>query len=427
MLSNLASHFAMNERWEVFGTDIEGARVEMREGRPPETDVRDVKGAGVRLIANNALGTSSCTGGDLPAAIREARRAAQCGRPAIIDFPAPQVLPAVRNFDSKVAALTTAELTEWLAEGFKASRLAGVSNVAATAQTQSICRRIVNHKGVCATHRSTILTVSIWANIGDGFEMLRESETSCRFDIDLGPILGRFLKRCRLCLGTASRPEKAMPAVLSEKAALSLVDLLEKTLVSVVNAPHTTLLDELRGQPLLRNDVRIVDAGAADWLPGSSPFDDEGVPRRLLNIIENGCLKSSIFDLRSARLKNEEPTGSAARRFDSAPAPQFSNPALQPGHDSEKDMLASLRDGLFIEQLKNIRLTSEGCFEFRAEIGAGFRVRNGRCAGPVRALNVAGNLFRLLGDDLVTMGTKARRLLRGSAPPIMVKEFYVCN
>ena len=266
----------------------------------------------------------------------------------------------------------------------------------------------------------------MWANLGDGFELLRESETSCHFDIELAPLLERFLKKYRLCSGAVSQPEPAMPAA-SLKKRPSLLELLERLLVSMVNAPNSTLFHELRDRPLLRHDVQIVDDGAANWLPGSSSFDDEGVPRRLLSIIADGSLKSSIFDLRSARLKNEEPTGNAVRRFDSVPTPQFNNPVLQAGQDSEEDMLAALRSGLFIEQLKNIRFDPGNYWDFRAEIGAGFLIRDGRYIGPVRALEVAGNLSRILGQGLEALGTKTRRLLRGSAPPLMVKEIHVCN
>lgn len=426
MLNNIASHFGAHERWEVFCTEIAGTRVEMRSGRPLESDARNIQGAGVRLITGKTLG-ASCTSGDLGTAICAARRAAGYGRPTVIDFPAVTDLPLVENFDPKVAGRTTTDLAGWLEEAFNAIHVADVHDAAATAQTQSICRHIVNHKGLCATHRSTLLTVSIWANHGDGFETLRESESSCNFDIDLASLFRRFVKTYSLCSGTASQPGKAMPAMLSEKAAFSLLELLENLLVCIVNAPGSTLFDELRGRPLLREDVRITDAGAANWLPGSSPFDDEGVPKRLLSVVENGSLKSSIFDLRSACLKNVESTGNATRRFDTTPAPQFNNPALLAGSDSEEDMLASLRDGLFIDQLKNIRFVPGACCEFQAEIGAGFLLREGRWAGPVRALEVTGNLFRVLGEDLAALGAKTRRLIRGSAPPIMVKELHVCN
>jgi PmbA protein len=427
MVKDLSSQFAAHERWEVFCTEVDAARVEFRGQRHVETDVRRIEGASVRLISGETLGTASSTHGDLAATVRAARRATLYGRPAIIDFPAAQTMSCVTNFDAKVAALTTGELADWLAASLAASDVAAISNASVSAHTESICRHIANHKGLDAAHRSTVFTVSISANLGDGFETLRESATSCHFDIELAPLFRRFLDAHRLCSGAATRPDTALPAVFSEKAVSSLMDVLEMTLVSVFNAPTTTLLRELRGQPLLREDVQIVDAGAADWLPGSSPFDDEGVPKRQLTIIENGTLRNSIFDLRSASLKNEKPTGNAARRFDSAPAPQFSNAELHAGSDSEEDMLASLQDGLFIEQMKNIRLIPGACAEFQAEIGAGFRVRNGLWAGPVRACEVAGNLFRILGVDLAALGKRTRRLLGSSAPCVLVKELYVCS
>ena len=103
--------------------------MEMRPGRPRESDVRNIQGMGVRLIANNQLGSSSGTSGDLPATIAAARKAALFGRPAVIDFPAPQELPGVENFDPEVARLMTADLAEWLAEAFQAERVSDLRSI----------------------------------------------------------------------------------------------------------------------------------------------------------------------------------------------------------------------------------------------------------------------------------------------------------
>jgi PmbA protein len=204
-----------------------------------------------------------------------------------------------------------------------------------------------------------------------------------------------------------------------------LLSVLEGTLKNAARSPEFGLLPKMKDELRVHPRVTISDLGDADWLPGSAPFDDEGTPKRALKIFEAGRFMGSIYDLRTAQLLNETPTGSAVRDFDAQPSAQFSNPTLAPGTLSAEEMMQSMDDGIFVAQLRNIRLLPKALGQFSAEIAAGVKLEAGRASRALRSLPVRGNFFHLFGPNLLAVGRHAPPPLAQRIPPFMARDVYV--
>ena len=128
-----------------------------------------------------------------------------------------------------------------------------------------------------------------------------------------------------------------------------------------------------------------------------TPFDGEGVATVRKNVIEGGVLKTLLYDLTTAKKAGVASTGNGQKGGYSSPvsiAPYSFG--ILPGEYSEEEMLAKVGDGIYITECKGFHSGANSVTgDFSIE-SAGFRVRDGKRAEPIRSFTVAGNFFELL-------------------------------
>ncbi|MGZ8709263.1 MAG: metallopeptidase TldD-related protein [Thermoanaerobaculia bacterium] len=427
-LKTAASRFHADEQWDLFARDDEIAQVQILAGPQIELEARHTNGVGVRMIANGKLATASCTGLHAAgAAIDRARAGAALCAEALFPMPESQSYAAVENYDRRLAELSVQELGEWLCSEVAAASLDRIHDPVIKATRTTRRRAIANSNGIAAEHAVTTLAVEISGSIGEGFDRLQEKLVSCRFDLSLPGLFESFLEKYTHWNGLVPASDLNGPRVVlfSENSTGALLSVLESTLKNVARSPEFGLLPKMKEELYVNPRVTITDVGDADWLPGSAPFDDEGIPKRAVKIFEGGRFVGSIHDLRTAHLLHETPTGSAVRDFDAPPSAQFSNPTVAPGTMSTGELLQSMDDGLFVAQLRNIRLSPKALGQFSAEVAAGVTVDAGKIGHSIRSLPVRGNFFHLFGPNLLTIGRPVPPSQAQGIPSFMAKDVYV--
>jgi PmbA protein len=150
--------------------------------------------------------------------------------------------------------------------------------------------------------------------------------------------------------------------------------------------------------------VHVYDDGARPGGLGSKPFDAEGLPTRRTAVIDGGMLRGYLFDCYSARKLNSKSTGNAARSVADAPHVSTTNFVLQPGDASPREIIASVKSGLYVTELMGFGVNPvTGDYSRGA---AGIWIEDGELAYPVEEITIAGNLldmFRsieVVGNDL---------------------------
>lgn len=84
---------------------------------------------------------------------------------------------------------------------------------------------------------------------------------------------------------------------------------------------------------------------------GTFFFDDEGTLCKDTIIIDKGVLVAGISDLQSASFLGTEPTGNGRRQdFERKAYTRMTNTYFEPGKDKLEDMIASVKDGLLLEE-----------------------------------------------------------------------------
>jgi len=164
------------------------------------------------------------------------------------------------------------------------------------------------------------------------------------------------------------------------------------------------------GEAMFDPALSVIDDPHTDYVNGAACVDDDGVPTRRTPIIDRGVLRSFLYDLDSAGLAGAEPTGNSGCQPNSLYVP--------PGEKTSDELLAEIDDGIYLYYLMGFGQGNILNGDFSANVGLGFRIRNGRIAGRVKNTMVAGNVYDLL---------KANVRLSSDAEPTIRMPFAVID
>ena len=158
------------------------------------------------------------------------------------------------------------------------------------------------------------------------------------------------------------------------------------------------------GEKIAGDNINIVDDGTLPGLFGTSPFDSEGVASRKTVVVENGVLKSYLLNTYTAKKLGMHTTGNASRGLAGTPGIGPGNFFLQPGTKSLQEIIADIKEGLFVTEFLGFGVNLvTGDFSRGA---TGLWIENGELTYPVEEITVAGNLKDMfsnigeIGNDL---------------------------
>ena len=327
-------------------------------------------------------------------------------------------IPDLDDFDAGEPAAET--LMERAAAAEDAARaVAGVTNSeGAEAGWGGSEIALATSTGFAQARRSSRHSVSVSVLAGSGTAMERDydyASTVYGADLPDAAAIGRSAgEKAVRRLNPRKVPTAQVPVIYDPRVANSILGHLAGAINGASVARGTTFLKDAMDKVIFPEAVTIVDDPHRRRGLRSKPFDGEGVATRRLNLVENGRLTTWVLDCRSARQLKLATTGHATRGTGGPPSPGTSNLYMAPGTVSAKDLIAGVKDGLYITELIGMGVNgvtgdySRGC--------SGFWIRDGALTFPVSELTVAGNLkdmFRNItaADDLeFRYGTNAPTL-----------------
>jgi PmbA protein len=169
-------------------------------------------------------------------------------------------------------------------------------------------------------------------------------------------------------------------------------------------ARGTSFLKDSMGEQILPKGLTVHDDPTRPRGLRSRPFDGEGMPGAPRAIVQDGVLTSWVMDWRSARQLGLASTGHASRGTGGPPGPAPSNLWLTPGTLSPAELMADIKEGLYVTEL--IGMGVNGVTGDYSRGAAGFMIRDGVLAEAVSEITIAGNLKQMFlnltaANDLV--------------------------
>ncbi|HRO33527.1 MAG TPA: metalloprotease TldD [Brevundimonas sp.] len=159
------------------------------------------------------------------------------------------------------------------------------------------------------------------------------------------------------------------------------------------------------GQRVAAPGVTVVDDGSIAGRRGSLTIDDEGTPTGRTVLIEDGIMVGLMHDRLSARQLGAAATGNGRRQsFAHMPMPRMTNTFMEGGRDSQADMIASTKRGLYAANFGGGQVDiTNGKFVFQCT--EAYLIEDGRITAPVRGATLIGDgataltNISMIGDD----------------------------
>jgi len=428
---------------EIYLQANQYTRIVLDDGKLEEILSGEDSGVSLRLVSNDRTFFYSGNSLDLETLVSEATRLAgaleEGGKPGPIAVLHPSEIPPVSPIRIAPGTIDLGRKVELLRRAEKAARDAHPSVVQFSASygDSTLSIGIINSDGVCAHETRVYSTLfgSAIAREGEqirtGYHSLAETKGFELFEEHPPEEVGVEAARIAMVqLAAKPAPAGTFTVVLSSKAGGTMVheacghglegDFAEKAL---------SIYAGKLGQQVASELITVVDDGTLPGKRGSTGMDDEGIPSSCVLLIDKGVLKSYLHSRRTARKLGHSPTGNGRREsYRHLPIPRMRNTMILSGTSSPEEILASVKDGVFVCQMGGGEVDiASGNFIFN--VGEAYRIRDGKIAEPIRDATLIGNGPEVLssidavGSDLGfgvgTCGKDGQRVPVADAQPTL--------
>ncbi|MCG3218909.1 MAG: TldD/PmbA family protein, partial [Candidatus Heimdallarchaeota archaeon] len=175
--------------------------------------------------------------------------------------------------------------------------------------------------------------------------------------------------------------------------------------------------------------LTIKDDGQIPEDPNMVAIDDEGYARQTTNLIENGVLKSFIFNNYYSKIFEAGNTGNAQRggpqSYETMPGVSPTTIAVDAGSKDLQALAEEIGNGVLVTDfLMGMMHSNVVSGDFSIVAPSSFKVENGEIAGPIEAVTVAGNLYKAF-KQIISLGNETDLTFFGKVPSISFDGFTV--
>jgi len=206
-------------------------------------------------------------------------------------------------------------------------------------------------------------------------------------------------KRAAALLGASSVPSGVYSVILDGRAMTALLSAFSSVFFAESVQKGFSLLAGKSGERIGAGCVTIRDDGLLERGYASVPFDSEGVGAKNKVVVEDGVLKTLLYNRKTAKVDGVESTGNGFKGGLTAPIKTAcTNFYITAGKQTRAQLLEQMGDGLYITGLMGLHAgvnVVSGDFSLSAE---GFLVEEERLTHGVEQITIAGNFYQLLMD-----------------------------
>jgi PmbA protein len=388
-------------------------------------------GLGVRAYKNRGLGVAfsqSLKSEDVETTVRRAADFAAVAQPDpyFRGLPGPSKAAKVAGLcDSEIVALTleeTAVLTKSMIGAVEDVRKGAM--YAGGLGAGHMKGYLVTSTGVSVEAEKTSVSASIAPTYREGDDVGSSHEFDYAIsleEMDFEKIGKKAAEKAVEQFGSKRAESGNLPIILTPESTASLVFGLLGAISGESVAKGRTFASGCLGKQVAPSTFGVVDDGTIPGAIASGAFDGEGVPRRRVEVVSGGVVKTFLHNYYSAGIMGVETTGHAARGgYSGYVGTGPTNVQVKPGDSTKDEMVAETKKGIFATSVGFTPNTVSG--EFSCTIDEGFLVEDGEKRHPIKNLMAGGHVLELFkGIDLISK--EGRTLGKGLFfPYVKIKE-----
>lgn len=173
------------------------------------------------------------------------------------------------------------------------------------------------------------------------------------------------------------------------------------------------------------DSITLIDDGLLSGGFGSREFDDDGVKPERNILIENGILKTFLYDNYTAKREGRKSTGNAHRSYHSTPKPAPNNLILKPGDLMLEEILEIVGNGLYVIDTIGEWLSSPISGNLNATVTHAYLIENGRIGKPVKGVTISGDFNKMICEGIKGIGKILKQYRNIYSPTIAIDGVVV--
>lgn len=421
--------------YEVFVVRKSAIAIAAKEGKIDQVRRNDEMGAALRIIQDGSLGfayTSTFTPHAIKKTAAQALAAASLSDPqhelSLAD-PPEGAWPYVPAPDFSGIETPLEEKMERV-KNMEASAMNYDKRVERVRQAEyhesEYTVRLCNSKGVDYTNSGAVYSGSLSAKAteGDDAEIGYEGDFSLAYkDLDLDEIGKNAARRATRRLGGVKVPTRTGPVLLENRVVATFIGILAGSFMADNVQRGKSKLAGKIGISVMSESVGLVDDGLHPGGIGTSPADAEGVPSQKTVLIENGVLKSYLYDIPRANIDGVKSTGNAGRGLKSPPGLTITNLIMNPGDSSLDELISQMGSGLLVTDVMGAHTADPISGDFSLGV-SGVWYENGRLLHPVKGVALAGNILDMF-KNVAAIGSDLRLFGSTGTPSVIIDGLTV--
>ena len=302
-------------------------------------------------------------------------------------------------------------------------------------ETETLAERnsiaIYNSNGLDLSYENTLSGYVAMALVSDGKDVADDFNFKLGnfHEIDTDALTKKTVDSAMQQLGGDVAPTGAYPVVFNPDAMCSLLSTFSGIFSSEAAQKGLSKFADKEGSTVASAIVTLTDDPFHPQSHSKRTFDAEGSPARRKNLIENGELKTLLYNLKTAAVAGKTTTGNASKAgYDSPIGVQPFTLCLQPGDMSEAELLEQVGEGVYITSLGGLHAGANpitGDFSLQS---SGFMIEGGKKTTFVKSFTVAGNYYDLLKNiTAVASNLELPGMARFGSPSVRVDGLSIAG
>ena len=289
---------------------------------------------------------------------------------------------------------------------------------------------IANSYGMELSQENSYMTVMAAINAEDNgqvkstYEMLQDKNFD-KFNAE--EFAKKAVSKTVAKLGAIVPKSTKTKIILKNKNATDLFEVYVENFYAEKVQKGLSILKDKIGESIANSIITLSDKAKHPLALLELNFDSEGTMIEDKNIIENGVLKSYLYNRKSAKKDGVKSTGNGFKAdFKSPVSTACANIFVNPGQMSFDELVKELDTGFIIDHLDGLHSGTNAISGDFSLLASGFYVENGEIKYPIEQITVAGNFYTLL-NDILALGSDLEFSMPGSGGSIGMPSMIIDN
>ena len=389
----------LSDNWEIFIANSETINVESKNDILSFAKQEIEKGVGIRIIKDNKIGFAYTT--DLDKIYETAQKALDNAKLNKLDenyeFAHVEKVTDVKGtYDARYDDLSLDECCKFLENIIERTKDNDCNVTSAGFSASKGEELIINSNGVSIYDKGTGFSggLSVYIKKDGQYASSYDYNSSRHLDLEYEKLTDDACKLVHDSLNPKTIETKNCDVILDYYAASGLLS----TFIQGFNSENV-----LRGRSILHDKINteitdsnltIIDNPLLENAMGTSKCDGEGTASKKTTLVEDGVLKSFLYDIYTANKSGCESTSNGYR------ASYLTTPDVSPSNLELKFKnsigLDEIDSGIITTNVLGAHTANPISGDFSVELSNAFTVENGEITDGVKKAMISGNIYELM-------------------------------